>query len=201
MQGSIVAKSRKGVGTSFTVVFPVQDIEVAPPGTPRTMRRQHISPVPPPLPSEPDAVAAASDPPPLPAPHAISRKILVAMLKRLNATAYQAEDGLAALDVFEEVHPHVVWTDVSMPRMDGVTSAKEMRRMEREKGWAPCHIVAITGLGLTDEHIRREALLGPAALDGWLIKGQTNMNSLKKSLVAVRLKLSRTHPHPGVGPP
>ena len=58
------------------------------------------------------------------------------------------------------------------------------------------------------EYIRREALLGPAALDGWLvravaasmtdsfltrdlqIKGQTNLKSLKESLVAVRHKLS-----------
>ncbi|KAJ7741411.1 hypothetical protein DFH07DRAFT_837986 [Mycena maculata] len=124
--------------------------------------------------------------------NAISRKILVAMLKRLNATAHQADDGINALEVFQEVHPNVVWTDVSMPRMDGVTAAKEMRRIERERGWAPSHIVAITGLGLSDEHIRQEALLGPAALDGWLIKGQTNMSSLKESLVAVRQKL-RSH--------
>ncbi|KAJ7792423.1 hypothetical protein B0H14DRAFT_2931429 [Mycena olivaceomarginata] len=48
--------------------------------------------------------------------NAISRKILVAMLKRLNTTTYQADDGINAIEVFKEVHPHVVWTDVSMPR-------------------------------------------------------------------------------------
>ncbi|KAJ7792901.1 hypothetical protein B0H14DRAFT_2928568 [Mycena olivaceomarginata] len=35
--------------------------------------------------------------------NAISRKIL-------------ADDGINAIEVFKEVHPHVVWTDVSMPR-------------------------------------------------------------------------------------
>ncbi|KAJ7666271.1 hypothetical protein DFH06DRAFT_1186383 [Mycena polygramma] len=128
--------------------------------------------------------------------NAISRKILVAMLKRLNVTTHQADDGINALEVFREVHPHVVWTDVSMPRMDGVTAAGEMRKIERESGWKASHIVAITGLGLTDEHIRREALLGPAALDGWLIKGQTNLKALKESLAAVRRKRRLEEPWP-----
>ncbi|KAJ7266939.1 hypothetical protein B0H12DRAFT_1320915 [Mycena haematopus] len=116
--------------------------------------------------------------------YAISRKILVAMLKRLNATAHQADDGINAVEVFREVQPHVVWTDVSMPRMDGVTAAGEMRKIERERGWDPSHIVAITGLGLSDERMTREAMLGPAALNGWLIKGQ-NLNKLKESLVSL----------------
>ncbi|KAJ7512652.1 hypothetical protein B0H11DRAFT_1946726 [Mycena galericulata] len=91
----------------------------------------------------------------------ISRKILVAMLKWMNATAHQADDGMNALEVFREVHPHVVWTDVSMPRMDGVTAAKEMRKIERERGWAPSHIVAITGLGLSDVGVSLLSILSP----------------------------------------
>jgi len=122
----------------------------------------------------------------------ISRKILIRMLKNSNVSTYEAEDGVCALEVFRETHPHVVWTDISMPRMDGVAAAKEMRKIEQAEGLTPAHIVAITGLGLSDEYIRREALLGPAALDGWLIKGQTNLRSLKESLVAVRHKLSST---------
>ncbi|KAF7344559.1 hypothetical protein MSAN_01937800 [Mycena sanguinolenta] len=142
--------------------------------------------------------------------NAISRKILVAMLKRLNATAHQADDGVNAVEVFREVQPHVVWTDVSMPRMDGVvsnstfiygvvifpnaqTAAGKMRSIEQERGWPASHIVAITGLGLSDEQIRGRGLLGPAALDGWLIKGQ-NLSVLKESLVNVRQKLRSSVP-------
>ncbi|KAJ7126107.1 hypothetical protein C8R44DRAFT_120168 [Mycena epipterygia] len=233
MQGTITVEARPGGGSIFTVVLPVDDVELAPPDTPPKMRRTVISksepePEPPPSPSPPEVPAEKSSPPaqPIPPPpvppktpseskaeedeqhldilvvddNTISRKILVAMLKRLNATAHQAHDGLNALEVFREVHPHVVWTDISMPRMDGVTSAKEMRKIERELGWSPSHIVAITGLGLTDEQIRREALLGPAALDGWLIKGQTNLNSLKESLAAVRRKLKQSISAPDCPP-
>ncbi|KAJ7913481.1 hypothetical protein B0H13DRAFT_494040 [Mycena leptocephala] len=44
------------------------------------------------------------------------------MVKNSNVTTYEAEDGIYALEIFREVHPHVVWTDISMPRMDGVVS-------------------------------------------------------------------------------
>ncbi|KAJ7158376.1 hypothetical protein C8R43DRAFT_995770 [Mycena crocata] len=215
MKGTIIVEARPGGGTMFTAVLPVEDIELAPPDQPRIIRRKTISThsTEPAQPSTLISDASAEDTsfraptpvqtitPPLDSDasgdgdmgdverhlkilvvddNVISRKILVAMLKRLNATAYQAVDGINALEVFREVQPDVVWTD---------TAAKEMRKIEQENGWTSSHIVAITGLGLSDEHIRREALLGSAALDGWLIKGQTNLKSLKESLVVVRRKL------------
>ncbi|KAJ6462741.1 CheY-like superfamily [Mycena vitilis] len=122
--------------------------------------------------------------------NAISRKILIRMVKNSNVTTYEAEDGIYALEIYRKVRPQVVWTDISMPRMDGVTAAKEMRKIEREERLTPSHIIAITGLGLSDEYIRKEALLGPAALNGWLIKGQTNLSNLKETLVLVRQRLS-----------
>ncbi|KAJ7906495.1 hypothetical protein B0H13DRAFT_2333436 [Mycena leptocephala] len=234
MYGTITVESRPGGGSIFTVVLPVEDIELSPAGTPRIMHRTLVS-------SDPIATAK-NDPWPPVAPNsvtaarkaklvapqlavsrilqaviqgsdrmngkenvaedtlhlnilivddnAISRKILIQMVKNSNVTTYEAEDGIYALEIFREVHPHVVWTDISMPRMDGVTAAKEMRKIEQEQGSTPSHIVAITGLGLSDEYIRREALLGPAALDGWLIKGQINLASVKETLVFVRQKLS-----------
>ncbi|KAK1922805.1 hypothetical protein DB88DRAFT_496333 [Papiliotrema laurentii] len=42
-----------------------------------------------------------------------------------------AEDGQEALDRFKTFHPDLVLTDVSMPRMDGITAAAHMREFER----------------------------------------------------------------------
>ncbi|KAJ6543805.1 hypothetical protein B0H10DRAFT_1355767 [Mycena sp. CBHHK59/15] len=160
MHGDINAECRVGVGTTFTVILPVEDVEPRPPDKPTTMQQSIISQfardahgLSAPSPTFSDATLVASPSPPLPQlalqdratpngvsgsklerdkeeeeepeepmkvlvvdDNAISRKILIAMLKRSNATAYQADDGLNALEVFREVHPHVVWTDVSMPR-------------------------------------------------------------------------------------
>ncbi|KAJ7926876.1 hypothetical protein B0H13DRAFT_1066300 [Mycena leptocephala] len=217
MYGTITVESRPGGGSIFTVVLPVEDIELPPAGTPRIMHRTLVS-------SDP-IVTAKNDPWPPVAPNsvtaaqkaklaapqlavsrilqaviqgsdrmngkenvaedtlhlnilivddnAISRKILIRMVKNSNVTTYEAEDGIYALEIFREVHPHVVWTDISMPRMDGVTAAKEMRKIEQEQGFTPSHIVAITGLGLSDEYIR-----------------QTDLASVKETLVFVRQKLS-----------
>ncbi|KAJ7692337.1 hypothetical protein B0H16DRAFT_1904930 [Mycena metata] len=237
MGGSISIESPSSGGTIFTVVLPVENIELAPPNEPCLMRRKWISSLTPEAVLSPQLeltrTLSSSVSSPVPAlnvnspvivapakesdnyPHltilvvddnAISRKILVAMLKRLNTTTHQAGDGINAIEVFRQVHPDVVWTDVSMPRfvipfylralthpvslrMDGVTAAGEMRQIEHELGWSPSHIVAITGLGLSDEQVRREALLGPAALDGWLIKGQTNLTTMKENLSTLRQKL------------
>ncbi|KAJ7677133.1 hypothetical protein DFH06DRAFT_1169852 [Mycena polygramma] len=218
MRGTITVEPRSGGGSIFTVVLPVDDLELAPAGTPQVMHRTLISadPIPaaktaswPPTYAASSASLAVARRTKLalngkePTAHdglhlhilivddnAISRKILIRMVKNSNVTTYEAEDGMYALEIYREVHPQVVWTDISMPRMDGVTAAREMRQIEREDRLTPAHIVAITGLGLSDEYIRREALLGPAALNGWLIKGQTNLSSLKETLVFVRQRLS-----------
>ncbi|KAJ7754459.1 hypothetical protein B0H16DRAFT_1458958 [Mycena metata] len=212
MGGSIAIESPSSGGTIFTVVLPVENIELASPNEPRLMRTKWISSE---LPSTPEAVVSPQlelnrtlssstsspvltlnlHPPVVVAPakesdnhphltilvvddNAISRKILVAMLKRLNTTTHQAGDGINAIEVFRQVHPDVVWTDVSMPRfviqlylralthlaslrMDGVTAAGEMRQIERELGWSPSHIVAITGLGLSDVSAQTLIALSP----------------------------------------
>ncbi|KAF8580357.1 hypothetical protein K439DRAFT_1662824 [Ramaria rubella] len=144
----------------------------------------------------------------------ISRRILVTMLRKLNISYAQAENGIEAIEVFRIFKPHVVWTDVSMPMMDGVviiamsyrlwtdisnysycsyqTAAREMRKIEETQGLPPSYTERRYHQlwQLRDwEHIRKEALLGGAALDEWLVKGQSNLRDLRKTLTSVERNL------------
>ncbi|KAJ6604994.1 hypothetical protein B0H10DRAFT_2077658 [Mycena sp. CBHHK59/15] len=100
-------------------------------------------------------------------PTAIGRKILTTLLARRGVPFREASDGLEALSVYREFRPHLVWTDVSMPVMDGIESARQMRMIEKELQLHAAWIVAITGLSSPGE--MKEGLLGEAALDEWLV--------------------------------
>lgn len=113
----------------------------------------------------------------------ISRKILVRLLqKQMKTTSITIEtaiDGMDALEKFRSFAPHIVLTDVSMPRMNGVTAAREMRRIEQQENRSiKTRIYAITGLGSSDIRLKQEAMMGDASLDGWFIKGQDNMSRM-----------------------
>jgi CheY-like chemotaxis protein len=120
----------------------------------------------------------------------LGRRILLTLLDRLsrntnsgsslpvNSIVREAIDGIEALQVFEQFQPQLVLTDVSMPNMDGVTAAREMRAIERRDTWQGERsvIYAITGLGSSDPRLRMDALGGGAELDGWLIKGKDSLS-------------------------
>ncbi|KAJ7045072.1 hypothetical protein C8F04DRAFT_1388654 [Mycena alexandri] len=119
----------------------------------------------------------------------IGRKILTTLLTRKGVPFREAADGLAALAVYREFLPHLVWTDISMPVMDGIESARRMRMIESELQLRPAHIVALTGLSSHGD--MKEGLLGEAALDEWLVKGQANLKTLTSGLAKVQRAMRR----------
>ncbi|KAJ7664912.1 hypothetical protein B0H17DRAFT_1091127 [Mycena rosella] len=122
--------------------------------------------------------------------NAIGRKILTTLLMRKGVPFREASDGLEALTVYREFLPNLVWTDVSMPVMDGIESARQMRIIENElEIRPPAHIVALTGLSSHGE--MNEGLLGEAALDEWLVKGQANLKTLTSCLEKVQRAVRR----------
>jgi hypothetical protein len=61
MHGSITVESRLGLGSTFTVVIPMESIEIAPPGTPRKMSKHHVSADPIPSATRPSLPRTNSD--------------------------------------------------------------------------------------------------------------------------------------------
>lgn len=109
----------------------------------------------------------------------IGRKILTTLLSRRKGadavTFQEAEDGSQAVHVFDDFQPHLVWTDVSMPIMDGIEAAKRMRGIEKQKCWPRSRIVAITGLSqnqtmeIFGDEDSGEAGRAERNMDEWLV--------------------------------
>jgi CheY-like chemotaxis protein len=109
----------------------------------------------------------------------ISRKILIMSVKRLDKgiSITEARDGVEGLTAFCQGQPDLVLTDVNMPVLDGIGSAKAMRTIELAQNWPRCQIFTVTGLGQADSKLKADALNG--TVDGWLVKGQHRLQDIQ----------------------
>ena len=61
----------------------------------------------------------------------ISRKMLKNCFpKEHSYEFYEADDGLAGLEMYKEVRPDITFMDLTMPVMDGATSIDEIRKFD-----------------------------------------------------------------------
>jgi signal transduction histidine kinase/CheY-like chemotaxis protein len=73
-----------------------------------------------------------------------NRMVVEKMLKSLNIDLVFAENGHEAVDRFQWDKPDIVFTDISMPGMDGKEAARRIRALEAETKAGRCPIIAIT---------------------------------------------------------
>ncbi|KAH8818703.1 hypothetical protein DL96DRAFT_1820122 [Flagelloscypha sp. PMI_526] len=201
--GEIGVHSTEGVGTTVLVSVPVNfanDLDIVTRNSKSGVIQQWIArppcaptvmvpdcPAVPVAPNNPPATAVVTEH--IACFDIIARKLLFATAQKLNAIAQQASDGDEAVELYKTFKPHIVWTDVSMPRMDGVTASKHIRRFEQEAGCGPAYIVAISAIASVDECLGKEALLGEAAVDEWMVKGQSNRQVLREGFLKVQSRL------------
>ncbi|MFN4200830.1 MAG: response regulator [Fervidobacterium gondwanense] len=81
----------------------------------------------------------------------VLRKITVFNLKKIGFDVEEAIDGIDGLEKMKTWQPDVVILDIMMPRMDGFTVLKEMRRDENIKD-IPVIVLTAKG-GQDDEQI------------------------------------------------
>jgi CheY-like chemotaxis protein len=106
----------------------------------------------------------------------MSRTIMVVdddpLIRRLISTTLEdvsgfdvveAEDGVAALEQAAEARPSIVFLDIDMPRMDGITACQRLRR---DAATAGATIVMLTAA--TDD--RAEARADDAGADLFMTK-------------------------------
>jgi signal transduction histidine kinase/ActR/RegA family two-component response regulator len=120
------------------------------------------APSPPPVPPAPQKrlrVLAAED-------NKTNQLVFRAMLNGVDLILELVEDGQSCVDAYRQHRPDLIFTDVSMPRMDGLEAARAIRAHEVECGLPPVPIIAMTAHAMAGD---RERIL-TAGIDAYLPK-------------------------------
>ena len=110
-----------------------------------------------------------------------NRFVFEKMLRHLDIDLVFAENGLEAVDLYRSFRPDIVFTDISMPRLDGKEATRRIRAFEEENGQAPCPIIAITAHAMDGD---AEDILA-AGIDHYLTK-PLKKQALIDHILAVR---------------
>lgn len=108
----------------------------------------------------------------------VNRKVVVAMLMKLNFEVVSVENGQEAVDaIMQGMRPDLVLMDVQMPVMDGLEATKRIRQWEGETRQPHLTIIALTAGAFEDD--RRHCIA--CGMDDFLAK-PINMNGLASIL-------------------
>lgn len=130
--------SREGTGSTFTLTLPVA-AEEPPPVEPDRMSMESLVPVADHHTKKVVLVADDND---------LNRKVLCRMLRKLGYECVEADDGVAALEAYEQHGSEVglVLMDIQMPHMDGLQATRELKGKN-----ADIPVVAVTANAVSAE--------------------------------------------------
>ncbi len=97
--------------------------------------------------------------------NAVNQMVIRSYLEKENHRVEIANDGIEALEKFEQSEFDVVLMDIQMPRMDGVTATKELKSKMKETG-KTVPVIALTANAMSGD---REKFLSQG-LDDYLVK-------------------------------
>lgn len=108
-------------------------------------------------------------------------------MKRLKLPYDTSENGLEALQKYHNTPAKYscVLTDISMPIMDGLESARRMREFEMANQLKPCKIIALTGLSGAD--VQQDAFA--SGVDMFLTRPVT-LKDVGKALSAAGVRIT-----------
>jgi CheY-like chemotaxis protein len=114
--------------------------------------------------------------------------VFAKMLAGLDIDILFADDGQDAVEKFVTFRPDIVFTDISMPRMDGKEAAARIRALETQAGQSRVPIIAMTAHALEGD---AESILA-AGMDHYMTK------PIRKADLVARIRLAWS---PGIRPP
>jgi signal transduction histidine kinase/CheY-like chemotaxis protein len=95
-----------------------------------------------------------------------NQRLLQAIVKKHSYRYAVANNGLEAIEYYKRFRPKVILMDVSMPVMDGLEAAQQIRALEAGPDGAPTTIIAVTAHANPGQ---REAFLA-SGMDDYLAK-------------------------------
>lgn len=98
--------------------------------------------------------------------NAVNRRLADIMLRQFGLTVELAINGKEALNLFLRNKYDLIFMDIHMPVLDGVSATKEILRIEKEAGSTHTPIVALTANVIQED---RDSYLA-AGMDGFLAK-------------------------------
>jgi signal transduction histidine kinase/CheY-like chemotaxis protein len=152
MGGWIEAQSEVGKGATFAVRLRLPRV-----GPARRAKRAAADTAPEATPTL--RILAAED-------NLVNQLVLKTLLGQVGLTPTIVADGAAALDAWEREPWDLVLMDVQMPRMDGPTAARAIRRREGELGRPRTPILALTANAMAHQLAEYRA----AGMDGLIAK-------------------------------
>ncbi|GAA5874998.1 hypothetical protein JCM8547_002145 [Rhodosporidiobolus lusitaniae] len=111
----------------------------------------------------------------------VARRLLTTWLKTKKIEYAEAADGVEAVEAFKRFRPTVCWSDLQMPRMDGLEATRLMREVERKDDWPPARIIMLSGLDSTIGG--HDEMLKTGQVNRWMVKGGKSLQMLSADLV------------------
>lgn len=86
-----------------------------------------------------------------------NRNLILAYLRRHPFTITSAENGEEALKLMKSTSFDLVFMDIQMPVMDGLTATRTFREWERSQGSHHLPIAALTAFALSEDGVKSKA--------------------------------------------
>lgn len=109
----------------------------------------------------------------------VNHIVMGKILEKMQVDVTFAEHGEEAIAKYSEVPFDLIFMDIQMPVMDGITATKQIRKIEQEKGKEKVPIVALTAYALEGD----EAIFMSSGMDGYISKPvhhQTLVRTLRR---------------------
>jgi signal transduction histidine kinase/CheY-like chemotaxis protein len=154
MGGEINLKSEPGIGSEFTFILPFGYKHINPQDT--VVEKISLSTTADIRPGI--KILLAED-------NKINRILVIKLFDKINALIEPAENGLEAVELYRHHRYDLIFMDMQMPIMDGITATQEIRKIEQKTG-RHVPIIAMTANAMKED---REACIA-AGMDDFITK-------------------------------